>query len=166
MFEAGGKWPYSYGFVRCCFRDLFNITRSIYMCSSYLFSIRFVSVYVVLPYCSTDATTAWKKSRFILLDTSDFHLIESLSIAVHVFTRHILTSLSVDETLLPRYVNLSTNFSGNGYFSIKTHVLFAFTRRSMLIAACSRLCCRDSAWAEKKHYVMCVVCVRYRFCGI
>ena len=32
--------------------------------------------------------------------------------AVHTFARCILTSLSVDETLLLRYVNLSTNFRG------------------------------------------------------
>ena len=29
---------------------------------------------------------------------------------VHAFTRRILMTLSVNETLLPRYVNLSTNF--------------------------------------------------------
>ena len=32
--------------------------------------------------------------------------------AVHTFSLHILTSLSVDEILLPRYVNCSTNFRG------------------------------------------------------
>ena len=37
------------------------------------------------------------------------------SIAVHTFTRHILTSFSVNETLLPRYVNLSTSFRGPPY---------------------------------------------------
>ena len=33
----------------------------------------------------------------------------------------MLTSLSVDEILLPRYVNWSTNLSGNGSFLFKTH---------------------------------------------
>ena len=47
---------------------------------------------------------------FILSDRSDFHIIDSLSIAVYGFVRCILTSLSVDPTLLLRYVNLSTNF--------------------------------------------------------
>ena len=28
-FVMGGKWPYSTGFVGCCFQDLFNIARSI-----------------------------------------------------------------------------------------------------------------------------------------
>ena len=41
---------------------------------------------------------------FILSDRSDFHVIDNLLIAIHVFTRHILMSLSVDEMLLPRYV--------------------------------------------------------------
>ena len=35
-----------------------------------------------------------------------------LSIAFRAFTRCILTSLLVDEILLPRYVNFSTNFRG------------------------------------------------------
>ena len=74
------------------------------------FSIRFVSVYVVHPYSSIDKTAAWKKFRFNLSDRSDLHIIDSLSIAVHTFARRILTSLSVDETLLPRNGNLSTNF--------------------------------------------------------
>ena len=50
----------------------------------------------------TVVLTAWKKSVFILSDRS----------AVNAFTRCMLTSLSIDEILLPRYVNLSTNFRG------------------------------------------------------
>ena len=37
-------------------------------------------------------------------------MIESLSIAVHAFVSHVSMSFSVDETLLPRLVNLSTSF--------------------------------------------------------
>ena len=48
-----------------------------------LLSSRFVSVHVVHPYSSIDTTAAWKKLRFILSVRSDFHMIESLSIAVH-----------------------------------------------------------------------------------
>ena len=51
-----------------------------------------------------------KKLRFVLSDWSDFHISDDLSIAVHGFARSILISFSVDETLLPRYVNVSTNF--------------------------------------------------------
>ena len=39
-------------------------------------------------------------------------MIDNLLIAVHDFARHMLTSLSIDEILLPRYENLSTNFRG------------------------------------------------------
>ena len=112
-FEMGGKWPYICYFVACCFHDLFSIARSILVqYPSSLFSIRFFSVHVVHPYWSTDTTAAWKKSRFILSDRLDPRLIDSESIAVHTFARCILRSLSVDETLLLKYVNLSINFRG------------------------------------------------------
>ena len=62
-------------------------------------------------------------------------MIESLSMAVHAFARRILTSLSVDETLLPRYVNLSSNFRGMAFrvemgtprLKYMYSVLFTFT---------------------------------------
>ena len=73
---------------------------------SSFFSSRLVSVHVVHPYSSIDTTAAWKKLRFILSVRSDFHMIESLSIAVHAFVSHVSMSFSVDETLLPRLVNL------------------------------------------------------------
>ena len=37
-------------------------------------------------------------------------MIDSLLIAVHAFTWRILMSLSVDETLVLRYVNFAINF--------------------------------------------------------
>ena len=40
-------------------------------------------------------------------------MIDSLSIAVHAFVSRVSMSFSVDETLLPRYVNLSTSFRGS-----------------------------------------------------
>ena len=57
---------------------------------------------VVHPYSSIDTTAAWKKLLFILSVRSDFHIIESLSIAVHVFVSRVSMSFSIDETLLPR----------------------------------------------------------------
>ena len=48
----------------------------------------------MLPYCRIDTFATWKKLHFISLDLSDFHIIDNLSIAVHAFARHILTSLS------------------------------------------------------------------------
>ena len=83
---------------------------------------------MVHPYSRIDTTAAWEKLRFILLDKSDFHMIDNLPIAVHTFASRMLMSFSVDETLLPRYVNLSTSFRvpplcGDVSFLIKTHVL-------------------------------------------
>ena len=58
-------------------------------------------------------TTAWKKKlHFILSVRSDFHMTDSLSIAVHIFASCVLMSFLVDEMLLPRWVNLSTSFRG------------------------------------------------------
>ena len=98
--------------MRCCFQKLFNIACRIlveFLSSS--FSVCFVSVHVAHLYNSINTTTALKKSSFLLSDRSDFHMIDSLLIAVQAFARCILTSLSVDETLLLRYVNLSPNFA-------------------------------------------------------
>ena len=39
-------------------------------------------------------------------------MIGNLSIEVRAFTKRILTSLSVDDTLVPKDVDLSTNFRG------------------------------------------------------
>ena len=60
------------------------------------------------PYSISDTSTTWKKSRFVLSERSDFHLIENLSRAVHAFAIRMLTSISVDDMLLPRLVNWST----------------------------------------------------------
>ena len=113
VFVMGGRWPYSWWLVGCCRQDLFKIARSILVLlpSSFL-SSRFVSVHVVYPYSSIDTTAAWKKLRFILSVRSDFHMIDSLLMAVHAFVNRVSMSISVDETLLPRYVNLSTSLRG------------------------------------------------------
>ena len=57
-------------------------------------------------------TAAWKKLRFILSVRSDFHIIDSLLIAIHAFVNLVSMSFSVDSMLLPRYVNLSTSLRG------------------------------------------------------
>ena len=102
VFVMGGKWPYSWCLVGCCRQDLFNIALNILVLlpSSFFFS-RLVGVQVVHPCSSIDTTAAWKKLRFILSVRSDFHMIESLSIAVHAFISRVSMSFSVDETLLP-----------------------------------------------------------------
>ena len=99
-------------------------------------------------------TAAWKKLRFILSVRSDFHMTNSLSIAVHAFTCRVLMSVSVDETLLPRQVNLSTSFRELPFCVMLPlwlkhmySILCVLTWRSMPAAAHSRLCSRVSAWA-------------------
>ena len=69
---------------------------------SNVFFKHFVRVHVVPPYSRTDTTVARKKLCFILSDRFDFHMINNISITVHVFTSHILMTFSVDEMLLPR----------------------------------------------------------------
>ena len=137
----GCKWPYS-----CCFMGcLFNIACSILGKFPFsVFSMHFVSVLMVYLYSSIDTTAGWKKSRFIVSVRSDFHMIDSLSVAVHAFARCISTSLTVDEILLPRYMNLSTNSRGPP-FNVEMvrsllkqiySVLFAFTWRPIPSGAC------------------------------
>ena len=102
VFMIGGSWRYSWCLVGCCRQDLFNIARSILVKLLSSFFSCLVSVQVVHPYSSIDTTAAWKKLRFILSVRSDFHMIESLSIAVHAFVSRASMSYSVDETLLRR----------------------------------------------------------------
>ena len=66
------------------------------------------------PYSSIDTTATWKKLRFILSVRSDFHMIESLSIAVHAFVSRVSMSFSVDESLLPKNgdFRLAKNYRG------------------------------------------------------
>ena len=98
--------------------------------------MRFDRVRVVYPYSSTDTSTATKNSYFIFSEKSDFHMIDNLSIALQDFALCMLTSFSVDEILLPRYMNCSTNFRGLPLKGIALSclkhmdpVLLAFTER-------------------------------------
>ena len=54
------------------------------------------------PYSSIDVIAAWKKLHFILSVRSDFHIIDSLLIAVYAFINLVSMSFSVDAPLLPR----------------------------------------------------------------
>ena len=106
----GGEWPYNYYFMRCYFLILFKTAGcSCVEFPSNLFHIRFVSVRVVQLNSRTDTATARKNSRFISSERSFSVLVVNLSIVVHALPMHILTSLSVDEILLPRYMNRSTS---------------------------------------------------------
>ena len=83
-----------------------------YFCSYNLafFSRRFVRVQLKEPYSSTDTVTDWNKSHCILSERSNFIISEKLSIATHACPLRMLTSLSIDEILMPMYVNWSTDF--------------------------------------------------------
>ena len=108
----------------------------------------FVRVHVVHPYCSID-TQKEQIPFFILSERSDFHNINDLSIAVYTFTWCMLTALSVEEIVLPMYVNLCTNFrgqttkSGDGFLTFKTHELNFICFHEVANAYCSN---RYSTW--------------------
>ena len=90
------------------------------------FFVYFVSVHVVYLYSSIDTSATGKKSRFNLSDESEFHIIDILLIAVHIFSWHLLISLSVDEMRLLRYVNL---FCGDFYKPLKARFILTFCKR-------------------------------------
>ena len=53
-------------------------------------------------------TIAWKNSHFILSGRSEFCMVINLSVVVSALPMHMLILLSVDEILLPRYMNSFT----------------------------------------------------------
>ena len=86
----------------------------IFLCSFHLaFSPR---VSLKSKWCNHTVVLSWlqlgKSSRFILSERSDFHMVVNLLVAVHRLPICMLTSLSVDEILLPRCTNWFTNFRG------------------------------------------------------
>ena len=156
VLEMGIKWSYRCCFMGCCFSDsnfFFNIAHCIFVrFPSSFFSRRFVNSMCYIRRVVL-TTAARKKSRLILSNRSDVHSIDSLLIAVQTFGRHMLISLSVDETLHVRYINLSSDFSKPSYrvemslwFKHIYSVLSVFTWRPMSPATCSRLWSMDSAW--------------------
>ena len=92
----------------------------------------------------------WMTGRLIELNywiLLNVTVIDNLSIAFHAFARYILTSPSVDEMLLSRYVNWFTNFSRLPLrvemvsFCVKymCSVLSKFIYRPMPLATCYKL---------------------------
>ena len=77
-------------------------------------------------------------------------MVDNLSVPVHVFPLSISSSCSIDEILLQRYVKWSAKFRGFQfnvkmaafYLKFMNVVLSEFTKKQILLAACSRLCCR------------------------
>ena len=171
----GDKWPYSCCFVSCCFRDLFHIAHSILVqFPSSFFSLHFVGVRVVHLYTSIDTTATWKKSCFISSDRSDFYMIDNLSIVVNAFAWHVLTLLSVDETLLLRklvnWFQKSAILSGDDS-SFKTYILRFVCVPVKVNASCYLLQAILQGFSlgrciYKKGYIIYIVCVCNSFCWV
>ena len=112
--KMGGKWLYN-----CCFcRVLLSVVVQNSMQHSHSFYLAAFSSSVSLESMLCSHTVVLTRlqleriSLFILSKRSDFHMVDNLSIVVYALPIHMLTSLSVDEILLPRYMNCSTNFRG------------------------------------------------------
>ena len=97
------------------------------------------------------------------------------STAVQTFARRILTSLSVDETLLLRYMNLFTNFRELPFrvemvpSRVKTHV----PHFVCVLVEANASCCLVMQLGFglircicMKRFVICIVSVHYIFCGV
>ena len=132
---------------------------------------------MVRPFSSTDTATAKKKSCFIALERSNFHMIDNLSIAVHTFAVHMLTLLSVDEILLPKYVNRPTNFRSLSLKLVMApsylkHVIFVLF--ALMLAAITFFCLLQAMqqefnlgrWIFEKRLIINVVCVYLSFSRI
>ena len=143
----GGRVLYSSCFVSCCLLVLVKIASSIHMNfrSSFLL-MHFVIVNVVHPYSSMDTATAWEKSRFILSDGLNFHMM----IAFYASTRRMLTSLSVDKILLSTGLLIleACHLEWRWLFLFKKYVLcfIGIHLEANVTCSFSRLCSRDSAW--------------------
>ena len=116
----GAKWSYRCYFIGCCFHSI------LVQLPSSFFSMHFVCIQVV-QYSSIDTATTLKKSYFILSERSEFHMIDSPSIAVDTFARCMLISFSIDEILQLSYINWSIDYRGfatkseDSFFLFKTH---------------------------------------------
>ena len=109
--EMGGKCLYSCYFVKCCFQHLFKTICSLFVGGSNLaFSPGIVSKWcnnMILLTC-----LELRKCSILFNQRSDFHIVLNLSIAVSALPVCMLTLFSVDEILLPRHTNCSSNFRG------------------------------------------------------
>ena len=110
---------------------------------------------MVWPNNSTDMATTWKIYHFILSVIFNFHIVNSLSIAVLVFPKRIL---SVDEILLPRFVKWFTNFRGWSYNVEKSVSCFKHMNRIHIEANAS--CCLFHAMQQTFSLGRCI-CKNY-----
>ena len=176
FWETQLLWLYSCCFMECCFQDLFNIAHSILVqFPSSFFSVRRVSVNVVHPYSRIDTNAARKKLCFILSNRFDFHMIENLLMAVDAFASCILMSVAVDETLLPRQVNLSIDFRKPPF---RVEIIFDLTTCTSFVCfhmETNATCCLLLNMLQgfglgrcicKNRYIICVVCIWNSLCEV
>ena len=125
-----------------------------FLCSSHLiFTLYILLVSMVYPH---EHNHSLEEISFYFIRL-DFHII-----AFHTFAKCMLTSLSVDEMLLPRYVNWSTNFRGSSLkVEVVPYCLKHMYSNSVLLplATCSRLCSRNSACICAKCLIIFTVCI-------
>ena len=72
---------------------------------SRIFSECFLKVQVMKPNSITKTASVWKNSCFNSSKRLDFHLFYNLLIAIDALLMRLLTLLSVEEILLPRYMS-------------------------------------------------------------
>ena len=137
VLAMGSNWPCNCCFMGYYFQDLFCIT---FLWSSHLIFSLYVLLASMWCICTVVLIQLLLGRNLIL-----FYQINQTFIwlTVHTFSRHILIFFSVDEMLLLRCVNLSTNFREPPFrvrmslFWLKhmSSVLSAFMRRPMPSAA-------------------------------
>ena len=120
-------WGPIYGLNRTCSKQ-----------NAAFFFKHFIKIQMVQPYNSTHMAITSKNSRFILSGGSNIHMHLKFSIAIHALPMHMLTLLSVDEILLLKYMNWSTNFRGlpfkKVWFAFITHQpLWVINAKSIFI---------------------------------
>ena len=130
----------------CSFQVFFKRAKPSWVVPFYLYWIHFLSIHIVNLYNIMISPTSYKKSGFIITDWWILHLISNLSIAFHAFPlAYVENFFSLNEILLPRYMNYSNSFKGlplvlkmyRSYLNHMKSVLFAFTQSSMLFVAFS-----------------------------
>ena len=67
---------------------------------------------MVRLYSCIDKYIAWKNFRSILSERLNFCMVDKLLIEGHAFPKCLVTSFSVDELLLPRFVKWFTKLRG------------------------------------------------------
>ena len=121
----------------------------------------------------TDTATAWKNCSFISSKRKDFHVVVNLWIAIHALPMRMLISLSVDEILLPRYMNWFINFRGLPFNKKMTLSCLRHERRFIwvYIETNASFCLLQdmrqkfglSRCIWKKHLIIYVVCISDSF---